>query len=311
MKKKMEAPREHKKIDDREKKNAASKNVEILFTDPLNFDYEDDCIVLGVTKDFYEIMKKGARLLREDDGTCCYYFGELFDDDYIHRIRLETKNRTVSFLSHKPAKKKHIEKSKYPTRDYEKHLGKTVYNDESYLKKELYPEIIWLGKVRDPSCNHIYAHLHYHVDPKTDDIDSILVDCNYMYDAKTDSDISDSYDSEVSYFSSEEDSDSESNIGKKRAPKEPKKDAVMRESKVPKELRKDGDKGLKKEPKEVRKNVDKGPKESLIPKETKQRKSPPRKRAVSDSGSDSDSHRILKSDDDLSNITQELKITKK
>lgn len=74
----------------------------------------------------------------------------------------------------------------YPTREYQKIHGPLPENDDAkyqeYMEKlrKNFSEIIWVGV----NLNKDNVHLHYHVDPKLNRVDSILLDCGWAYSVK-------------------------------------------------------------------------------------------------------------------------------
>ena len=72
--------------------------------------------------------------------------------------------------------------SLHPTNDYQKVCGPfpdQIETDKEYMSKvtKAFPEIIWIGK----NIGRKNVHLHFHVDKKKDRIDSIMLDCGFMY----------------------------------------------------------------------------------------------------------------------------------
>jgi hypothetical protein len=134
----------------------------------------------------------------------------MFDlDDYEHPGCHDVEHGLTGLLNLQQVEEKEIQK--LHTRNFEKKFGPVTNNIPEYLKKiqKDYPEILWLGRVPNGLKD---AHLHFHVDEKTDTVDSIIIDMEYFFHSEVDLHSEDDdltgelpeYDLEDSYTSSED-----------------------------------------------------------------------------------------------------------
>ncbi len=194
-------------------KHTSKEVIDLIFGDPKSFDYREDYYVIDVGTDMLDTIKKGARQLIDSDGCTCYVFGELCDaDEYEHITKFSSDNNTIGLLYRERAREKHKNNKDQLTRNYEEMGGKTQYNDYNYIIKlqPNYNEILWVGRIMHPDSKNRDAHLHIHVDGKKDCIDSILIDCGYIYDAVDEDEDSDDDSSTESRASIKRNNDDES-----------------------------------------------------------------------------------------------------
>ena len=177
------------------------KRVSLIFCEPTSFSFRDNLTVIDVTHQFLESILKGPRRFQDEDGIS-YVFGKFFEDidEYEQGGWHDVKNGHTGLIDLRSAKRK-VDNG-YRTRSILNVYDKVVSNP-NLMKKE-YPEIKWIDDSTHPNFPTDFrpCHMHYHVNQKTDEVDSIIIDNGYFFHAN--------FNSETS--SSEKDSPSQNHI---------------------------------------------------------------------------------------------------
>lgn len=166
------------------RRNLRSKKTSLVLCEPVTFNYEEDYVVLDVHDDMLRLIRNGAHEYRNAEGQA-YVFGELLDlDAYDHAGYIDISQGQVSFMEENQVRQKY---RRAKGCDYEEKCGRLKSNDKAYLEEvqKQYPEIIWIGSIDKPKTS---IHLHFHVDDLRARVDSVLLDQEYFYTAKSESD---------------------------------------------------------------------------------------------------------------------------